>query len=114
MVVWSKVSEAGSKVSETTWNKPPEWTGPEAALYQSFDDSDDLVLVEGTQQIGDVPLVAGKVRLKIFGTLTSTSEVPQVTTASAPDSTGPEDALYQSFDGSMGWVCGKDEKELIK
>ena len=48
---------------EATWNKPPRWTGPEAALYQSVDDSDGLVLWEGTQQIGEVPLVSGKVNM---------------------------------------------------
>ena len=35
-------------------------------LYQSFDNSDCLILWEGTQDIGDVPLVSGKVRFKIF------------------------------------------------
>ena len=53
-----------SEVPETTWNKSPGWTGPEAVLYQSFDNSNGLVLWEGTQHIDEVPLVSGKVLLK--------------------------------------------------
>ena len=29
------------------WNPPCRWNGPEAAIYQSFDDSDGYVLMEG-------------------------------------------------------------------
>ena len=69
----SKVPEATtvpltSEVPEVTKNKPPEWAGAEVILYHSFDHSDALVLWEGTQQIGEVPLVSGKVIMTIFGT----------------------------------------------
>ena len=49
--------------TERTWIKPSEWTGPDAILYRSFDSSDGLVLMEGTEpaEINSVPLVAGKV-----------------------------------------------------
>ena len=46
------------------WNKPSGWTGPEAALYLSFDDSYGLVLWQGTVQMPEVPLVSGKVMVK--------------------------------------------------
>ena len=39
----------------------PHWTGPTAALYQSFDDSDGLVMMEGTAPGDSVPLVCGQV-----------------------------------------------------
>ena len=41
--------------------KPPDWFGPEAAFYHSFDDAVGLVLWEGTVQVSEVPLVPGKV-----------------------------------------------------
>ena len=50
-------------------NKPPDCSGPEAAFYHSFDTSDGLVMWEGTQQIGEVPLVSGKVILTIFSAI---------------------------------------------
>ena len=37
-------------------------TGADAAFYYNFDSSDGFVLMEGTQQMGSVPLVTGKVR----------------------------------------------------
>ena len=46
------------------WNKPSGWTGPEAALYHSFDDSYGLVLWQGTMQMSEVPLVSQKVMVK--------------------------------------------------
>ena len=46
------------------WNKPPNWSGPEAAFYQGFDTSDGLVSWEGTNQTCNVPLVSGKVIMK--------------------------------------------------
>ena len=41
----------------------PCWTGPIAVLYQSFDNSDGFVLMEGIQQaaMNFVPLVPGEV-----------------------------------------------------
>ena len=49
------------------WNPPSGWTGPSAAIYQSFDRSDELVLKEGTQTTSNsVPLVSGKVRSMFF------------------------------------------------
>ena len=50
------------------WNKPPDWSGPEAAFYQGFDTSDGLVSWEGTNQTCTVPLVSGKVMMNIFTT----------------------------------------------
>ena len=49
--------------SDGTWNQPSGWTGPSSVLYRSFDNSDGLVLMEGTEaaEMNPVPLVAGKV-----------------------------------------------------
>ena len=38
------------------------WKGPEAVFYESFDDTDGLVLKEGLNQADTFPLVFGKVR----------------------------------------------------
>ena len=43
------------------WREPFCWTGPKVALYESFDASSGLVLMEGAQQVESVPLVSGKV-----------------------------------------------------
>ena len=43
------------------WREPFCWTGPKVALYESFDASSGLVLMEGTKQVDSVPLVSGKV-----------------------------------------------------
>ena len=48
-------------VFDKFWFPPFGWTGPDTALYRSFDSSDGLVLMEGTQQMGPIPLVPGKV-----------------------------------------------------
>ena len=49
-------------VTEGTWAAPSRWTGPPAVLYRSFDSSDGLVLMEGTEATLDsVTLVSGKV-----------------------------------------------------
>ena len=50
--------------TERTWVQASGWTGPDAVLYQSFDSSDGLVLMEGTKvaEINCVPLLAGKVK----------------------------------------------------
>ena len=37
------------------------WTGPKIALYESFDASTGLFLMEGTKQVDSVPMVSGKV-----------------------------------------------------
>ena len=52
-----------TKPSDGSWIPPPCWTGPIAVLYQSFDNSDGFVLMEGTQQaaMNFVPLVPGEV-----------------------------------------------------
>ena len=51
-----------------SWNKPPDWSGPEAAFYESFDTSDGLVSWEGTNQTCNVPHVPGKVIMNKFTT----------------------------------------------
>ena len=43
------------------WREPICWTGPKVVLYQSFDASSGLVLMEGTEQVVSFPLVSGKV-----------------------------------------------------
>ena len=48
-------------VDSTKWTEPTCWTGPKAALYQSFDGSDGLVLMERLQEVSNIPLVTGKV-----------------------------------------------------
>ena len=49
-------------VSESeTWTPRPDWTGPPAALYRSFDISHGLVLMEISQEINQLNLVSGKV-----------------------------------------------------
>ena len=54
--------------SKVIWNKPLDWSGPEAAFYHSFDTPDGLVSWEGTNQTCNVPLVSGKVMMNIFTT----------------------------------------------
>ena len=50
-------------VTERTWIRASGWTGPGAVLYRSFDSSDGLFLMEGTEaaETNSVLLVAGKV-----------------------------------------------------
>ena len=48
-------------VSLVGWREPFCLAGPKVALYESFDASDGLVLMEGAQQVNSVPLVSGKV-----------------------------------------------------
>ena len=43
------------------WREPFCWTGPKVALYENFDASSGLVLMEGTKQVDSVPLASGKV-----------------------------------------------------
>ena len=61
------VTFSGNIVSEFVgtiiWNKPSDWSGPEAAFYYSFDTPDGLVSWEGINQICNVPLVSGKVNV---------------------------------------------------
>ena len=51
--------------SDEAWNPPCNWDGPEVVLYRSFDKSDGLDFMEGTQQMNIVPLVSGKVIVKL-------------------------------------------------
>ena len=51
-------------VGSDTWKPPDGWSGPCPALYRSFDTSASLVLMEGNNPIGDIPLVTGKARIK--------------------------------------------------
>ena len=37
------------------------WSGSDAVLYQNFDSPDGLVLMEGSEPVGPVPLVSGLV-----------------------------------------------------
>ena len=60
--------ELASGVSDGAWKKPPDWCGPEPALYNSFDNPDGLILWEGTLQIGEIPLVSGKVMVQTYNT----------------------------------------------
>ena len=46
----------------STWTPSDGWRGPTSALYRSFDNSDGLVFIEGTQEMNTNPLVSGKVR----------------------------------------------------
>ena len=58
-----------SEESDVFWDQPPEWAGPVPILYQSFDTSQNIILMEGTQQRNLITLIAGKViisRLYIF------------------------------------------------
>ena len=51
-----------SKQSKVKWIPPSNWTGPSSVLYYSFDCSEGLVLMEGTEATpNSVPLVFGKV-----------------------------------------------------
>ena len=60
MLVKDILTSAG--ISSETWIPPTNWTGPNATLYWSFDRTDGIVLVEGTQMIcTTVPLVTGQV-----------------------------------------------------
>ena len=60
-----------SQQSDETWSSPPSWSGPDAALYRSFDDSDGLVLREGFTMINIIPFVSGKVRNQNYQLLTT-------------------------------------------
>ena len=52
---------------DVNWNPPSEWTGPIVVLYEGFDRSDGLVLMEGNEVASDpAPLVPGKVRHILF------------------------------------------------
>ena len=44
------------------WTEPNHWVGPPAALYQSFDGLDGIVLMEGSQEVCHAPLMSGKVK----------------------------------------------------
>ena len=48
-------------ISSETWIPPTNWTGPNAALYWSFDNPEGFIMMEGTQRVWSVPLVNGKV-----------------------------------------------------
>ena len=50
-----------SLVYSLGWREPICWTGPKVALYESFDASSRLVMLEGAQQVDSVQLVSGKV-----------------------------------------------------
>ena len=54
----------------TTWNPPSCWTGPNAALHQSFDTSDGFVLMEGmnetTLQNSTVPGKVNSANIEMF------------------------------------------------
>ena len=45
------------------WVQPFGWTGPCPALYRSFDNMDDLMFMEGTEQKNYASLVSGQVQL---------------------------------------------------
>ena len=61
-----------SKEWHGSWDPPSNWSGPSAVLYQSFDESDGFVLMEGTQATSDsVPLVLGKVGYNFFRKIVS-------------------------------------------
>ena len=47
------------------------WTGPDAAIYRSFDSSDCLVLMEGITKINYLHLVSGKVSVLKIETVES-------------------------------------------
>ena len=56
------VYSSGSIPGPVGWPEPDGWTGPDAVLYFSFDTlDDDLVLMEGTQQMDFDALADGKV-----------------------------------------------------
>ena len=48
-------------VSGETWSSASGWTGPCSNLYYSFDVSDGLVLMEGTQDMRSPSIVSRKV-----------------------------------------------------
>ena len=52
----------GSLSVSLGWTEPNYWVGPQAALYQSFDGLDGIVLMEGSQEVCHNPLLAGKVK----------------------------------------------------
>ena len=58
--------ELNTEVCGGIWRKPADWSGPEPALYKSFDTSDGLVLWEGIMQMSEFPLVPGKVMVNII------------------------------------------------
>ena len=45
------------------WIEPNGWTGPDPALYWSFDTPEHLTLMEGTQESKFATLVSGKVNI---------------------------------------------------
>ena len=56
------VYSSGSIPSPVGWPEPEGWTGPDAVLYWSFNNlDDDIVLMEGTQEVDFDALTEGKV-----------------------------------------------------
>ena len=53
-----------SKQSNVNWIPSSNWTGPSAVLYQSFDSSEGVILMEKTEPaaMNCVLLVSGKVK----------------------------------------------------
>ena len=50
------------------WTSPQGWTGPDPALYISFDYPNNLVLMEGSQQKNYDTITSGKVKNSCFMT----------------------------------------------
>ena len=62
-------------MTSKTWIPPNGWTGPDAAVYWGFDNSDGFVLMEGTEEKGLVPLVTGQVIYIKSSSLKSGAEI---------------------------------------
>ena len=43
-----------------TWIPPANWTGPDAAIYLSFDSSAGLMFMEGSVEMASAPIIVGK------------------------------------------------------
>ena len=67
MAAESTESDSGCQTTVTIldfgeiWEPLSGWTGPNSALYRSFDDLDGLVLMEGNERVDSITLVSGKV-----------------------------------------------------
>ena len=64
-------------MSSKTWKPPVNWTGPNAAIYWSFDSSDGFNLMEGSLETGGlVPIETGQVLYFKVGQYKNTHKKP--------------------------------------
>ena len=86
------------------WREPICWTGPKVALYESFDASSGLVLMEGAQQVGSLPLVSGKVKRIFSFFVNAWINISLVLDYSIPILVWPCDFFHQHVTPNLGVI----------